>query len=58
MVLRIYHASLERVWESTHFWEGLDWGESWQRWVFQEKAEIGLCRAMLVSEAVHRAPSL
>ena len=26
--------------------------------VFQEKAEISLCRAMLVTEGVHRAPSL
>ena len=26
--------------------------------VFQEKAEISLCRAMLVTEGVHRVPSL
>ena len=26
--------------------------------VFQEKAEISVCRAMLVTEGVHRAPSL
>ena len=26
--------------------------------VFQEKAEISLCQSMLVTEGVHRAPSL
>ena len=26
--------------------------------IFQEKAEISLCRALLVTEGVHRAPSL
>ena len=43
----------------SHFWEGLDWEKKLPySGVFQEKAEISLCRAMLVTEGVHRAPSL
>ena len=42
------------------FLEGLDRGNSWFIFsgVFQEKVEIRLCRATLVTEGVHRAPSL